>query len=132
MHPRAARPDCLEAPFADQVAERPVQQLHVDLSIRHQRVARRELRLQHAARHFERRDAFRGGDLLHLSADAPRQKFGVALDIGDQRKKLLGRIGQDALLGMGRHLEFCPVTPAKAGVQGETHVARPGFPLSRE
>ena len=41
--------------------------------------------------------------LADARADAPRQEFGVALDIGDQREQLLRRVGKHTLFGMGRH-----------------------------
>jgi len=44
-----------------------------------------------------------GPALADSGGDAPRQEFGVALDIGDQREHLLWRVRQHALLGMGGH-----------------------------
>ena len=56
--------------------------------------------------------------LADAGPDAPRQEFRVALDIRDQREKLLRRVGQHPLLGVGRHGELThdrrtePLTPA--------------------
>ena len=70
---------------------------------RGERDARGKALAEHAEPDDQIGDDQIGFSLADPRADAPRQKFGVALDIGDQREKLLRRIGKDALLGMGRH-----------------------------
>ncbi len=44
-----------------------------------------------------------GAALADARGDAPWQEFRIALDIGDEGVHLLGCIGQQPLLGMGRH-----------------------------
>ena len=67
----------------------------------------RDPRGEALAEHAEPDDQI-GDDQIGLAladprTDAPRQEFGVPLDIRDQREKLFRRIGQHPLLGMGRH-----------------------------
>src|SRR6202000_2840441 len=38
--------------------------------------------------------------LADARADAPRQEFGIALDIGDEVEKLIARVRQELLFGM--------------------------------
>jgi hypothetical protein len=44
-----------------------------------------------------------GAALADAGADAPRQEFGIAFDIGDEREQLFRRVGEHALFGMRRH-----------------------------
>jgi len=48
-------------------------------------------------------DDERVAPLADARADAPGQELGIAADIGDKIEKLFRRIGQNALLRMGRH-----------------------------
>ena len=86
-----------------EVAERPLGIGHIDAARRVERDPRGEPLAEHAEP-----DHQIGDDQIRLAladprADAPGEEFRVALDIGDQREELLGRIGEHPLLGMGRH-----------------------------
>src|ERR1700722_12907597 len=110
IHARAARADRLETPFAGQIAERSVHTLHVNSRIQPQAIARGEFGLQYAARHFEGRYAFDGGNLLHACTDAPRQEFRIAGDIIHQSEHLCGRIGHQCAALDNLH-SYSPAAP---------------------
>src|SRR5580658_114655 len=93
VHLRSARTDRLEAPFAGEVAKRSVQQLHLNLLILAQSVARREFSPQDSARHLERGNALARGNVFNASADAPRQELRIPSDVVDQGEHLRRRIG---------------------------------------
>ena len=65
--------------------------------------ARGEALAEHAEADDQVGDDQVGLALAYPRADAPRQEFGIALDIRHQREQLLRRIGEHPLLGMGRH-----------------------------
>src|SRR5204862_1810844 len=93
----------LEHPVVVEVAERPLGIAHIDAPRRVERDARGEALAEHAEPDDQIGDDEVGLALADPRADAPRQELGIALDIGDQREKLLRRIGEHPLLGMGRH-----------------------------
>src|SRR5262249_21670657 len=49
-----------------------------------------------------------GSAFLDARRETPRQKLRIALDIRDERKELLRRVGQHTLLGMRRHRGLQP------------------------
>ena len=75
----------------------------VDAPRRIERNARGETLAKHAEADDHVGDDPVGPTFLDARREAPRQKLGIALDIGNQRKELLWRVGQHTLFGMGRH-----------------------------
>ena len=88
-----------------QVTERPLGIGHIDAPRRVERDTRREALAEHPKADDQIRDDQIGAPFANARADAPRQEFGIALDIGDEGEQLLWRVGQDPLLGMGRHCD---------------------------
>ena len=102
---RAALRDFFESPVIIQITKRPFGVSDIDAA----RWIEFHPRGKALAKHLEPDDQI-GDDEMRLAlADArttaPRQKFRVALNIGDKIEQLLLRVGKHALLGVGRHRE---------------------------
>src|SRR5207248_4049566 len=102
IEPAAARHP-LEHPMVVEIAERPLGIGDIDAPRRVERDARGKALAEHAEPDDQIGDDEIGLALADPRADAPRQEFGIALDVGDQGEKLLRRVGEHPLLGMGWH-----------------------------
>jgi hypothetical protein len=99
----AAAGHCRKGPMIIEITKRPLGIGDVDAPRRVERDARGETLAEHAKPDDQIGDDQAGVPLLDASADAPGQKLGVAFHVGDEREELVRRVGQHALLGMGRH-----------------------------
>src|SRR6202040_1615449 len=88
----------LEHPMVVEVAEWSLGVLHIDAPRRIEPDPRREALAEHAKADDQISDNQVGAALANAGADAPWQKFGISLDIGDQREQLFRRVRQNSLL----------------------------------
>ena len=83
----------LEHPMVVEPAERSLGVGHVDTPGRVERDARRKALAEHAEADDHVGDHEVGSAFLDAGRKTPGQKLGIALDIGDEREKLLRRVG---------------------------------------
>ena len=99
----AAARRLFENPVIVEIAERPLGVFDIDAARRVERNARGEALAEHAEADDQIGDDQVRAALAYAGTHTPRQEFGIALDIGDEREELLRRIGEHPLLGMSRH-----------------------------
>ena len=87
-----------------QVAERPLGIGDIDPPRWEERHSRGKPLAEHAEPDDQIGDDQIGPPLLDSRADAPGQKFGIPLNVGDEGEELLGRVRNDTLFRMGGHV----------------------------